>query len=296
VREASNAAVGALYVSVLPLARAESFQAELKEWVKKVDRRQIKYPTDVQLRSNLAVFATTVRLDAGRLSPRNKAKVLRERAIAHDQLGDTAKALADLDAALMLSPRDADVMNSKAVVQWSAGQFSDALMTADAARALSGGETSNAVKLRTRTQYYLGDFAGAAKSAEEYLRQTTGVDRAFAWLWLDLASRSGKLAERERYKALGAEIKIEQWPMPVVKYYRGEISADELLRAARDKDESVQKSRTCEAQFYIGKRLLDAGDIAGAERAFERAKATEVLEYLEHRAAGFELARLKSRR
>ena len=42
------------------------------------------------------------------------------------------------------------------------------------------------------------------------------------------------------------------WPMPVMQFYLGKSSADELLSAARGGDASVQQNRLCEAHFYLG--------------------------------------------
>ena len=74
----------------------------------------------------------------------------------------------------------------------------------------------------------------------------------------------------------------------------GRISQDEMLRAAR-KDKQMERLNLSEAWFYIGQRLLLAGDTESARRMFQRTVDIGALPYREHAFAQLELRRASAR-
>ena len=87
---------------------------------------------------------------------------------------------------------------------------------------------------------------------------------------------------------------VERWPGAVVHHLAGRISQDEMLRAAR-KDKQMERLNLSEAWFYIGQRLLLAGDTESARRMFQRTVDIGALPYREHAFAQLELRRASAR-
>ena len=79
------------------------------------------------------------------------------------------------------------------------------------------------------------------------------------------------------------------WPYPVIRCLRGEISSDELLRAA---DNTGKKT---EARAYIGMDLLLKGRSAEAREHFAWVKEYGNHRFFEHSLAVAELKRLGER-
>ncbi|TIW32623.1 MAG: hypothetical protein E5V62_24220 [Mesorhizobium sp.] len=65
-------------------------------------------------------------------------------------------------------------------------------------------------------------------------------------IWLDLARRREGLPS-----ILGdAPLDISKWPAPIVRLLMGDLTADAVLDAAGDPDETTRKAQVCEANFY----------------------------------------------
>ena len=83
-------------------------------------------------------------------------------------------------------------------------------------------------------------------------------------------------------------------PGVLAHHLAGRISQDEMLRAAR-KDKQMERLNLSEAWFYIGQRLLLAGDTESARRMFQRTVDIGALPYREHAFAQLELRRASAR-
>jgi hypothetical protein len=88
-----------------------------------------------------------------------------------------------------------------------------------------------------------------------------------------------------------AALDLQQWPGPVIRFIRGEVSAEDLTAAAADPDPETAKKQDCEAGFYQGELARIAGDGNTANARFEHARHVCSPDNLEYHAAGAELAR-----
>jgi lipoprotein NlpI len=164
------------------------------------------------------------------------------------------EAAADCDMALRLAPRDPGIHRQIGLVRICAGQFDHAAVTL--ARAV-----------------------------------TLDPKNAYAALLLHLARAGAGQEDARELRDNAAGIDRRAWPGPLLALYLGEITADQVLAAARS-DETTARERLGEAAFYRGERALLAGDTAEAERLLREAQLLCPAPFIESWAAATELRRL----
>jgi lipoprotein NlpI len=85
----------------------------------------------------------------------------------------------------------------------------------------------------------------------------------------------------------------DQWPLPVVAFYQGNLSESDLHAAAQASDRATAANLTAETEYYLGQWALLQDDRKAARKHFQAAVAAKAgigsLEYID---AGLELKRL----
>jgi len=105
-------------------------------------------------------------------------------------------------------------------------------------------------------------------------------------LWLYLARRhSGQDAAAE-LSAHAARVKDKSWPYPIIDFYLGRRSADEML------SEVAEPGEQCEAHFFLGEWQLLRGNKTDAKSAFQAAVDVCPKRFLVYDGAVAELKRL----
>jgi lipoprotein NlpI len=144
---------------------------------------------------------------------------------------------------------------------------------------------------RARIRFETGDFAGAAKDFERAAELEP--EDGFRALWTYLAAARAGDRQAEASLASRAEsLDLTEWPGPLIEVFLGR-------RAPESVDESEapagweRTGRRVEIEFYLGMRDLLRGDTATARTRLARARDLGINEYIEHRTAMAELARLQ---
>jgi len=101
-------------------------------------------------------------------------------------------------------------------------------------------------------------------------------------LWLALTRKRTPADDGGVFDTGLAALDLQQWPGPVIRFLRGEISADDLAAAAADPDPDIAGKQDCEASFYRG---AVAGDAAEAKLQYQHAVAVCSPDNLEYHAA-----------
>ncbi len=152
------------------------------------------------------------------------------------------------------------------------------------------------------TEYYAGNYAEAAKLFPDRIaRMPTNFSlRLFQFLAL---LRSGQVNEARTYLAgVASGLTDQKWAGPVVLFYAGRLSEDEVLKAAASADPAIDRQQKCEAYYYLAMAyVLKLGNVpndaavsaAKAQEYLEKCVATGVTTYVEYRAANAELQRIK---
>jgi tetratricopeptide (TPR) repeat protein len=196
----------------------------------------------------LAVRAFTARLRRDKSSRNYEA-----RGFAYLNIGDYDSALADFRAADAVHVTTSDAyLQDAGVAQWLAGRELEAAST-----------WRDLVLAHEQGKIQYSDFAGGVESP--------------CLLWF-AAVRLGqdqllKPARRLLKEKTGRKNawRIKSWPGPIAKYLLDRITEDQLRSKVEPEIPILHERQLCEAEFYIGVRRLQAGDQAGAKKAFRAA-------------------------
>jgi hypothetical protein len=151
-------------------------------------------------------------------------------------------------------------------------------------------------------EYYEGRYGEASKMFPDMIARMPASYslRLFHFLALH---RSGQVQEARAYiNGVAASLTDQKWAAPVVRFYAGRLSEDEVLKAAASADPNIDKEQRCEAYYYLAMAyLLKLGGVQGdapsnaskAQEYLEKCVATGVTTFVEYRAAQAELGRLK---
>ena len=150
--------------------------------------------------------------------------------------------------------------------------------------------------------YFAGQFSKAVKIFQNTTKQNPKNLYSQLFYYLSLY-RNGQVREAQEYDAkLAGELKEDNWVVPVLRFYAGNLSESELLRAAASNDSTVDSQQKCEAYFYIGMayqlkmektKLSELPTPAKAKEYFEKCVATGHTDFLEYKGAQTELGKEK---
>jgi lipoprotein NlpI len=88
------------------------------------------------------------------------------------------------------------------------------------------------------------------------------------------------------------QIDMTKWPAPIMRLYLGQMTAAQVLDAARNPNAKTEAGQVCEANFYTGELALQRRDTALATRLFRLAAAGCPKDFAEWSAARAELTGL----
>jgi lipoprotein NlpI len=280
----------------LPLLDADRLQGVFADIEKRVQRQHganADSLREIVVRQELELaLATEVLKVAGDKSPL-AGPVLAKRAVANNMLNRFEATLADVDKALPLAPHGTGELHyARGLALLSLGRADEAVAAMKSAQ--EPATRHFVTKGLGNALYYQGQFADAEASFRDAAHESTGEDRDFAVIWLFLAAERNGGKGRDAIAPFIEQTEAERWPGAVVHHLAGRINQDEMLRAAR-KDKQMERLNLSEAWFYIGQRLLLAGDTDGARRMFQRTVDIGALPYREHAFAQLELKRASGR-
>lgn len=228
------------------------------------------------------LFARAITMNA---PPRSD--VFGMRAAANRSLGRPEAALEDFQAQLRLQIANADILTNMADTLSAIGRHQEALEKLDAALVLNPKHFD-----ATRSRGWFAFLDGRAGEAIAGLQRALELkpNDAYAALFLHIASvRSG---QGDRIANAAANIDMQQWPAPVIRYYLGEIDAEELRRAAQNSDPVKHNEQDCEASFYIAEAYLMQSATKEAESLLNHAWEICPKTFYEWGAARAELRRI----
>jgi lipoprotein NlpI len=146
---------------------------------------------------------------------------------------------------------------------------------------------------RGRVELLRGDYAAAIAD----LGKAVDIDRTdgYAVLWLYLAeARAGQSAATQLRQRTG-QMDLNAWPGPILRVLLGDAKPEQVEPPQRPETwpaEIRKAGAQCELSYYLGEvRLLQHQD-AKAAALFQATIATDMKEYIEYRAAAYELQRL----
>lgn len=216
----------------------------------------------------------------------NLAFAFYNRGSAFYDKGEYDHAIADYNQAILLGPNDpfhAFRFISRGNAYGAKGEYDRAIADYGQAIRLNPKEAISAYYNRGDAYFYEGDFTAAAA---DLLRANNLKADAYAMLWLFLArSRAGQDGAAE-LSANAAQLRARDWPYPVIDFYLGRRTLDEIRAAA------TTSGQRCEVTFYSGEWHLLRGEKATARTMLQNAVDTCPKNFIEYAGALAELKRL----
>lgn len=236
-----------------------------------------------------------------------------------NRLDRYAEALAAMDRAVALAPDQPMLRYNRGLALWETGRFNEAVAEFDLAAAgrpelpmpyadralakLSLGDPAGAFAdcekalladpgyiwaryYRAMAQYAAGDFAKAAEDFAAVAEKEPAFVAAHLWSHA-AARRAGRVPAAGPALTTGLP-----WPEPLLAHLRGEISAAELLSAARTRRVPDDERRVSAAHAVIGLAHLLANRTGAARESFAAALALPVPAHFEQILARTEITRL----
>lgn len=126
-----------------------------------------------------------------------------------------------------------------------------------------------AIAMRTLSEYALGDYDAAAKDVESAV--AADPEDPYLALFSYLINRRRGRDDRSALKELADRNDI--WPQPVIRFYAGLISREEVLAATDVPDDAIKQQRRAEANFYLGEMAALNGQAEEADAYYRAAVA-----------------------
>lgn len=212
--------------------------------------------------------------------------------LAQSGQGNDEAALRELDRAINLNrnPDDIlpDVFAARGDTYLTLGQYQRGIQDFDEAlrrRPTDAGAHGG----RGEAYFYLGQFDKAEADLAAAVKGDGKMAYYALWLWLAQShqGKDGKTALAPN--ASGIDLKT--WPGPVIDFYLGKVTADQLASAVQGGDAKTQHDQQCEVNFYLGEHALLTGDKDEGKRLLGEAVNNCDHRFIEYMGAKAELAR-----
>jgi lipoprotein NlpI len=242
------------------------------------------------LRAKLRDYRNAITdLDAVLQERPDDTRSLRRRGEFHDWLGEHDAALADFNRALGVK-EEPETYVDRAIVYGDNGDKAKATEDVDAALRLAP-DDAFAVYERGLLRFRIGDFAGAAGDLAK--AADARPEDAYYAIWAYLgAARAGLADAADGLTRRSAKFDLGDWPGQVIELYLGKRQPGQVSPPKGTHIPWMTEGYRCEAEFYLGEYHVLKGDNDAARPRLEAAAATGITEFVEHRGARDELARL----
>jgi tetratricopeptide (TPR) repeat protein len=197
--------------------------------------------------------------------------------------GDNKSAVADYTEAIRLDPKYAVAYVNRGLAWYAVGDNTRAI--ADSVEAIRL-DPNNAMAYRIRGYAGFGT-ANFVTATQDLLRANELSADPYVALWLFIAR--GRLGENgaAELAANAARSSIKDWPAPVIDFYLGQRSFEEMRGAA------TNPGQRCEAAFYGGEWLLLLGNSRQSKVSLQAAARICSNTSKEYSGATAELKRMK---
>jgi lipoprotein NlpI len=253
----------------------------------------IPEPLAVSYRTELAIARLSEILHRAELSEEQSAQLYYDRGVMYDSVGLRSLARLDFLRALRLKPDMADAYNFVGIHHTVSGDFDQAYEAFDSALELAP-EHEFAYLNRGIALYYAGKTELAVGDFERFLALKPTDAYRVIWLYLAQSELSTEQAQQQLAQHALILDKAE-WSGNIVRFLLGEISEQALLDSVLQDLSGPQllAERLCEVYFYLAKWHESQQQPEQALSYYKQVLATNVYEFVEHRYARLEMARLR---
>ncbi|SQH77887.1 lipoprotein precursor [Shewanella benthica] len=231
-------------------------------------------------------------LSSADLTQEQKARFHYDRGVIYDSVGLRILSRIDFHQALKFQPNLADAYNFIGIYYTQEGQFESAYEAFDAVLELSP-EYDYAYLNRGIALYYGERYALAVADMQSFYALDPKDGYRALWLYLTQSAQDPQQAKANLAMSQ-PELAPNAWSSVLVDFYLGEKSRAEVFAAAKVglSHPNEYAERLCEAYFYLAKIAQEQGQYSDAANYFRLALATNIYDFVEHRYARIELAKL----
>ncbi|WP_213995671.1 lipoprotein NlpI [Arsukibacterium sp.] len=250
-------------------------------------------PLAVPYRTELAIARLTEILQRAELTEEQSARLYYDRGVMYDSAGLRSLARLDFMRALRLKPDMADAYNFVGIHYTLSGNFDQAYEAFDSALELAP-DYEYAYLNRGIALYYADRADLAVPDFVRFLELRPADPYRVVWLYLAESDLSETKAN-ERLTANLAALATDDWATNIVRFYHGDISEQQLLNSVLEELDGPRllAERLCEVYFYLAKWHEAKKRPEHAIEYYKKVLATNVYEFVEHRYARLEMARLR---
>tara|TARA_R110002126_G_scaffold97190_13_gene226765 strand:+ start:5421 stop:6314 length:894 start_codon:yes stop_codon:yes gene_type:complete len=278
--------VAALLLALLTLSGCATQPSSSAAWL-------TPEPLAVPYRTELAIARLTEILNRAELSEEQSARLYYDRGVMFDSAGLRSLARLDFMRALRLKPDMADAYNFVGIHYTLSGNFDQAFEAFDSALELAP-DYEYAFLNRGIALYYAGRAELALPDFEQFLQLRPADPYRVVWLYLAESDLSATAAQ-ERLQRNINQLDAADWASNIPRFYSGQLTEQQLLASIMDdlSGPRVLAERLCEVYFYLAKWHEAEQRPEQAVEYYKKVLATNVFEFVEHRYARLEIARLR---
>lgn len=253
----------------------------------------IPEPLAAPYRNELAIARLSEILQRAELTDEQTAKLYFDRGIMFDSLGLKSLARLDFMRAVRLKPDMPQVYNLLGIHYTISGNFNEAYEAFDSVLELAP-DYDFAYLNRAIAFYYAGRLDLAEKDFEQFYQIRPEDPFRVLWRYIGFSVNAPAAAKLQLQQQL-LLLDPADWATNLVRFYAGEMTEQQLIASvAIDLNGERQLAeRLCETYFYLAKWYQAKGDTNQALIYFQQSLATNVFEFVEHRYARLEIARLR---
>lgn len=193
------------------------------------------------------------------------ADLFDSRGTAHERKLDMRAAIADFSQAIRFNGRNAFYYQERGAAREMSVDFPGALADYDQAVRLGG--SANAYHLRGRAEFMLGAYDAALNDIRQGMELSDREPSTVLWLHLVRLRMGTPDADELRRNVKGVSA---EWPQPVLLYFLGKLSADEMVNIGLTSNQTANAYQRCDGWFYLGEEALAHGDKDKARALFAK--------------------------
>ncbi|MBB1270172.1 lipoprotein NlpI [Shewanella sp. SR44-3] len=227
------------------------------------------------------------------LTREQRARFHYDRGVIYDSVGLRLLARIDFHQALKLQPDLADAYNFIGIYYTQEGEFESAYEAFDGVLELAP-DYDYAFLNRGIALYYGERNELAVQDMQAFYDRDPTDGYRVLWLYLiaDAVEKEQAIAELQNHRQ---QLNDSAWSSVLVDYYLGKLTKEQVFQAAKVDLTKPREyaERLCEAYFYLAKRAAMNKEYQQAANYYRLTLATNIYDFVEHRYARIELAKMK---
>jgi lipoprotein NlpI len=227
------------------------------------------------------------------LTREQRARFHYDRGVIYDSVGLRLLGRIDFHQALKLQPDLADAYNFIGIYYTQEGEFESAYEAFDGVLELAP-DYDYAFLNRGIALYYGERNQLAVEDLQAFYDRDPSDGYRALWLYL-IAESVEKEQAVIQLQGNRQQLNDLAWSSVLVDYYLGKLTKEQVFQAAKADLTKPREyaERLCEAYFYLAKRAAMNQEYQQAANYFRLTLATNIYDFVEHRYARIELAKMR---